>query len=219
MRIAIIGSGQVGGTLAKTWARSGHQVTFGSRDPSSEHVAALLQECGDACSATNYREAAQWAEVIALATPWASTQAAINAMGNLAGKIILDATNPVKEDLSGLEVEGPSSGGQLVAQWASGAKVVKIFNSTGSANMALPLYGGEALTLLYCGDDADAKRVAEQLANEVGFDPIDAGPLSNAHLLEALALLWITLAVKQGYGTDFAFNFLKRPKRAFAHVR
>jgi predicted dinucleotide-binding enzyme len=76
--------------------------------------------------------------------------------------------------------------------------------------MAQPSYGGTAITMFFAGDDAQAKRVAAQLAQEMGFDPVDAGPLANARLLEPLALLWIYLAVKQGHGTGIAYKLIHR---------
>jgi len=96
-----------------------------------------------------------------------------------------------------------------VAGWAKGAKVVKIFNTTGFANMADPSYGGEPIEMFYCGDDAEAKHAAAGLARDIGFNPIDAGPLANA-LLEPYALLWIWLALKGGVGREFAFKLVKR---------
>ncbi len=89
----------------------------------------------------------------------------------------------------------------------------KIFSTTGYANMANPSYGGQPITICYCGDDADAKRIAAAgLARDIGFDPIDAGPLANARLLEPYAMPWIWLAVKGGVGRDFAFKLVKRER-------
>jgi predicted dinucleotide-binding enzyme len=122
----------------------------------------------------------------------------------------LDATNPLLPDLSGLEYGTTTSGGEKVAEWAKGARVVKIFNTTGYGNMGNPEYDGRAIPMLYCGDDAGAKSVAGRLAAELGFHPIDAGPLSNARLLEPHAMLWIWLAIKGGMGRDFAFQIVRR---------
>jgi predicted dinucleotide-binding enzyme len=91
----------------------------------------------------------------------------------------------------GVEIGTTSSGGEKVAERATGAKVVKVFNTTGSNNMENPLYGEAAIPIFYCGDDAEAKKMAGALAGDIGFDPIDAGPLSNARLLECYAMLWI----------------------------
>jgi len=87
---------------------------------------------------------------------------------------------------------------------------VKIFNTTGFNNMADPKYGAEAATMFYAGDDAEAKAIAAKLAGEIGFDPVDAGPLINARLLELLAMLWIYLAFVQKQGREIAFKLLRR---------
>jgi predicted dinucleotide-binding enzyme len=122
----------------------------------------------------------------------------------------LDCTNPLLPDLSGLTSGNTGSGGEEVAGWTPGARVVKIFNTTGFGNMANPIYVAGPITMLYCGDDPAAKKIAAQLAKDLGFDPIDAGPLTQSRLLEPLALLWITLAIKQGLGMDFAFKLMRR---------
>jgi len=142
------------------------------------------------------------------ALPWPATKAVLSNL-NLSNKVLLDCCNPIKSDLSGVEIGTTTSGGEMVAEWVRGAKVVKIFNTTGSNNMENPVYGGAAIQMFYCGDDADAKKTAAQLASDAGFEPIDAGPLTNARFLEPLAMLWIWLAF-HGMGRDFAFQLLKR---------
>ena len=209
MRIGIIGAGNVGGTLGRAWAERGHEVTFGSRDPNSRKIQDLIASTGGAGKAAAIPEAVASAEVVALATPWPATQAAVQNAGDLSGKILLDCTNPLAPDLS-LEFGHTTSGGEQVSAWARGARVVKIFNTTGFGNMADPSYGDQACTMFYAGDDSEAKAVAAQLAREIGFDPVDAGPLSNARLMEPLAVLWIYLAHVQGLGTSIAFKLLSR---------
>ncbi len=103
-----------------------------------------------------------------------------------------------------------TSAGEQVAAWAAGAHVVKAFNSTGAGNMAAPDYGGQKPTMLICGDDAAAKQVVTRLAEELGFEAVDAGPITAARYLEPLAMLWITLAYVRGFGPDIAFKLLKR---------
>ena len=103
-----------------------------------------------------------------------------------------------------------TSAAEQVAGWAGGARVVKIFNTTGSNNMENPDYGGQAATMFYAGDDEAAKQAARQLAGDIGFDPIDAGPLANTRLLEPLAMLWIYLAYPGGQGREIAFRLLRR---------
>ena len=126
------------------------------------------------------------------------------------GKILLDCTNPLLPGLGGLEVGQNTSGAESVAQWAPGARVVKIFNTVGYNIMANPAFGNERASMLLCGDDAEAKRVASGLAEDAGFEPVDAGPLTQARLLEPFALLWITMALKYGHGREMAFRLLRR---------
>jgi predicted dinucleotide-binding enzyme len=209
MTIGIIGAGSVGGTLGTSWAKKGHRVLFGVRDASTPAVKELLERSGPSASTGSIAEAGA-CDVVVLATPWNAVQSALHSAGGLSGKVLLDCTNPLLPDLSGLLIGTTTSGGEIVSQWASGARVVKIFNTTGYGNMANPVYGNDLNTMFYSGDDAAAKQIAAQLAADLGFDPIDAGPLTQARLLEPLALLWITLAIKQGLGMNIAFKLMKR---------
>lgn len=210
MKIGVIGAGQVGGTLGRAWTGVGHEVTFGVRDTAAPKVQALLAACGGRATATGVPEAAASAEVVVVTTPWDATEAAVRAAGDLTGKVVLDCTNPLTPDLTGLAVGLTTSGAEQVAGWANGGRVAKAFNTTGADNMARPAIGGTPLTMFLAGDDAGAKSVAATLAAGIGFDPVDAGPLRVARLLEPLALLWITLAVRQGLGTGIALNLVRR---------
>jgi predicted dinucleotide-binding enzyme len=208
MKIAIIGAGNVGGTLGKGWAKRGHEIVFGVREP--QKLAQLLAATGGKARAASVKDATAGAHVVALTVPWDAAQEALKNAGNLSGKILLDCTNPLMPDLSGLALGYTTSGGEQVAAWAPGARVVKIFNTTGFGNMANPVYAEGASMMLYCGDDAEAKKVAAQLATDLGFEAYDAGPLSEARLLEPFALAWIHLAVFRKMGTGFAFRLMRR---------
>ncbi len=210
MKIGIIGAGNVGGTLGKAWARKGHQVFFGVQRPQDEKVRQLVEAAGPNARAGSPAEAATFGEVVVLATPWPATQAAIQSAGNLAGKIVIDCTNPLTPDLSGLEVGHTMSGAEKVAQWAKGARVFKAFNTTGFNIMADPVINGTRTVMFVCGDDEAAKPAVLQLATDVGFDAVDAGKLTQARLLEPWALLWISLAFKGAVGRDFGFALLRR---------
>lgn len=210
MKIGIIGAGNVGGALGKGWAKKGHQVMFGVRNTTDPDVAALLKAAGSSARAGSVAEAAKFGEVVVFATPWPATQDAVKNVGNLSGKIVFDCVNPLKADMSGLDVGQTSSAAEQVAGWAKGARVVKIFNTTGSNNMENPKYPQGPATMFYCGDDAEAKKAAAQLAGDLGFDPIDAGGLTIARLLEPLAMLWIHLAFQQKMGREFAFKVMRR---------
>lgn len=210
MKIAVIGAGSVGGTLGAGWASRGHEIFFGVRDTADPKLDELLARVRGKVHVARVNDAATAAEVVALAVPWPAAQDALRSAGDLGGKILLDCTNPLKPDLSGLTVGFTASGAEHVAAWAPGARVVKIFNTTGFPNMANPEYREGRSMMLYCGDDAQAKHVAAQLATELGFEPYDVGPLTEARLLEPFALVWIHLAVLQKMGTGFAFRLMRR---------
>jgi predicted dinucleotide-binding enzyme len=210
MKIGIVGSGNVGGTLGSRWARHGHEVTFSSREPESEKMRKLVADSGPSAHAATLRETVADNDVLLLSTPWPVTKEILAGAGDLSGKILIDAVNPILPGLAGLEVGTTSSGAELVAEWAPGAKVVKAFNTVGNNIMADANLSGHAALLFYCGDDAEAKKTVHGLATELGFDAEDAGPLKQARLLEPFALLWIGMAVFQGYGREFAFKIIRR---------
>jgi len=195
MKIAIIGAGNVGGALGTNWAGKGHDVMFGVRDPKGEKTQALVGKIGGKAKA---------------ATP--AAEAAIRSMGNLKGKIVIDATNPLTRgpDGIGLEIGHAISGGEKVQGWAAGASVFKTLNTTGFGNMANPVFNGVKSVMFVAGDDAAAKPKVISLVGDLGFEVIDAGPLRNARLLEAHGMLWIDLALVRGQGRDWAFGTLRR---------
>jgi len=206
--ISIIGAGVVGATLGHGWAARGHTVIFGARDPSSDKVRAALGRTPGARALPIDRAVAD-ADVVVLATPWAGTRSALEAAGDFAGRPLLDATNPLTPSF-GLALGFDTSGGEQVRAWAPTAKVVKIFNSTGWENMADPVYPGGRAAMVHCGDDAGAKALAASLASDLGFEPLDLGPLSCARLLEPYAMVWIRLAIGQKLGRDVAFGLMRR---------
>jgi 8-hydroxy-5-deazaflavin:NADPH oxidoreductase len=209
MKIGILGAGKVGGALGEAWARQGHEIVFGVRNLDAPSLQAILKRCGGKASARTPAHAVRAADVVLVALPWPATKPVLESL-DLRGKVLMDCTNPFRPDLSGLEVGTTTSGGEMVAEWAAGSRVVKIFNTTGFGNMVNPLYDGKPIPIFYCGDDASAKNIAAGLAGDLGLDPIDAGPLANARLLEPHALLWVWLAVKGGMGRNFAFQIVKR---------
>jgi predicted dinucleotide-binding enzyme len=210
MQIAIIGTGSVGAALGKRWAAVGHDILFGVRDAAAPKVAAAVAAAGARARAASVGEAAQAASVVLLAIPSSSTEAAIAACGNLAGKVVIDCTNPLAPDLGGLTIGHLDSAGEAVGRWAKGAKVIKALNTTGSGNMLNPRYGSESLSMFVCGDDADAKKLVTGLVAELGFEPVDAGGLTQARYLEPLAMLWISMAYKYGNGPNFGFRVVRR---------
>ena len=211
MKLAIIGAGNVGGALGANWAQKGHDVFFGVRDPKAEKTQGLLKTIGGRARAGSVAEAAAFADVITLSTPWPATEAAIHAMGNVKGKVILDATNPLTRgpDGIGLEIGHSISGGEKVQGWAAGASVFKTLNTTGFSNMANPVFNGVKSVMFVAGDDEANKPKVLKLVGKLGFEAVDAGPLRIARLLEPHAMLWIHLALVRGLGRDWAFGILR----------
>jgi 8-hydroxy-5-deazaflavin:NADPH oxidoreductase len=206
VHIAVIGGGVVGETLAKAWTRRGHTIAFGVRDPGSEKSKKLASSSGIPVKAN--RDAAAAAQVIVLATPWQATREAIQTCGDLAGKIVIDCTNPLNPDFTGLAVGHTTSGAEQVASWASGARVFKAMNQIGSNLMDDPeVRGGQPVMFVAGGPEGKAEVM--DLVRELGFDTVDAGDLVIARLLEPYAMLWIHLALRRGLGRNIAFALLR----------
>jgi 8-hydroxy-5-deazaflavin:NADPH oxidoreductase len=210
MKIAIIGAGNVGSALGRGWASAGHEIVFGVRDPNDTKVQDVVRSAGERARAATVRDAVAPTEVVVLATPWPAARDALTAAGSLRGTVLVDATNPLQPDLSGLVIGHTTSAGEQVAAWVPGAKVVKAFNTIGAQHMTNPRFGEQRASMFLCGDDTAAKQVVAGLATALGFEPVDAGPLKQARLLEPLALLWISMALAYGQGPDIAFRLLRK---------
>ena len=210
MRIGIIGAGAVGSTLARAWANSGHQLALATRRPDDPRLATLALSIGPNVTAGAVPRVVEHSEVVVLATPWSAVRDLPGAPVDWSGKILIDCTNPLRPDRSWLEDEEQRSGAERIAAWAEGASVFKTLNHTGANNMANPTYPDGRPVMFVCGDDAAAKPAVLELVAELGFDAVDAGPLSVARLLEALAMLWIHLATNQRLGREIAFALLRR---------
>ena len=203
MKIGILGAGNVGGNLGQAWAAHGHEIVFGVRDPQSAKVRSLLNKIGRNARAASVSEAASFGEVIVLAVNWSAVPDVLHNAGDLSGKILVDATNRITPGAS----DRAPSAAEHVAELAPGTRVVKAFNTIGADHFTNPWIGSESASMFICGDDADAKAIVAGLAQELGFDVVDAGPLSNAHLLESLALLWIRLS--RSLGRNIGFKLLR----------
>jgi 8-hydroxy-5-deazaflavin:NADPH oxidoreductase len=209
MKIAIIGAGNVGGTLGKRWSALGNEVLFGVRDPAREKYQSLVTQTGGRAKLATNAQACAEADAILLATPWSTAQVALAECGSLAGKVVMDATNPLGPDFK-LTLGHTDSGGEQVQRWAPEARVVKAFNTTGFNIMDDPIVGGRHAVMFVAGDDPSAKSVVLDLANSLGFEGVDAGALSGARMLEPLAQLWIHCAYRQGLTRDYAFALARR---------
>ena len=208
MRIAVIGSGSVGAGVARSWSGLGHSVVIGSRSPESERVVSLVSEIRNGVSASGLAHSVAGADVIVLAVPWSAAEVSLAALGNLSGRVLLDATNPFVKGLS-LGLGHDDSGGEQVARWAVGAHVVKALNIVDARLLDGRKLDDREISIPICGDDKDAKGVAGSLIAELGFDVIDAGKLEISRLLEPLCLLMIKMSMKKSLGNEIGFRVLR----------
>ncbi len=200
----------MGSGLGKLWARKGHRVFFSfSRDPRKR---AALAESNPGCRAGTPAEAVAASEVLLLSTGWAAVEEALKAAGDIEDKVVIDCTNPLKSDLSGLVAGTTTSGCEEIAKLIPRAKMVKAFNTVFAEiyHSETRLFGSRVPTMFFCGDDAAAKSTVSKLIVETGFEPIDAGPLATARYLEPLAMLMIQLGRRQGMGTNIALSLIHR---------
>ncbi len=206
MNIVIAGAGHVGRALAGGWREAGHSVSFVTREADGAKAAELKNE---GFGLVPLSAAAAAADVVVLAVPWSGAEVTVEALRPLAGKILIDATNPLTANLE-LALGFDYSGGEVVARIVPRARVVKAFNTTGAGNMANSHYPGGKLMMPVAGDDAEAKKTVMALAADLGFEPVDVGPLAMSRHLEPMAVAWIKLAYAQGMGPEFGFAILKR---------
>lgn len=196
MNIAIIGAGNVGRALAISAQRAGHSVTVSSS--SGDSAVVVARETGATAAASN-REAVEGADLVVIAVPYMAIVGVLDEVGpQLAGKIVVDATNPLKPDYSGLATEGTSAAEEILGRIPT-ARVVKAFNSALAARQTEPAVAGIDVDGFVAADDEEAKAVVLNLVKDMGFHPIDAGQLAMARYLEALAFLNISLQMRHGW--------------------
>ncbi len=202
MKIAVVGSGRVGGSLARVWVGKGHEVTLCfSRHP--DRLEAKAKEIG--ARSAEPAAACRDADAVLFSPPWSTVDEALKQMGDLTGKVLIDATNHLGVDL-------PRSGAETIAAKAGGAHVVKAFNTIFSQLFEPAARAPGRASLFFCGDDEGAKRTAAKLITDAGFEPVDAGGLARAEEIEALARLVIAVAYDRGRG-PFAYRTV--PPEAF----
>lgn len=196
MHIAIIGTGNVGTTLGERWRASGHTIVYGVREGKAGPNGA---------PAADVRAAVAAAEAVLLAVPWTAAETVVRELGDLGGRILIDATNPIAPGFQ-LAVGRTSSGAEVVQSAAHGARVVKAFNTVGFEVMANPRFRDGSAAMLVAGDDGAATATVADLARELGFDAVGLGGLVHARALEPLAMLWISLSRRPEMGRQFALG-------------
>ncbi|MHA2298749.1 MAG: NADPH-dependent F420 reductase [Candidatus Hodarchaeales archaeon] len=204
MKIGIIGTGNMGMGLAKQFVKNDHEVLIGSRNP--EKAKEKLEIFSEKVKVGTVQEVVEFGEVIALAVKFPVIIDVLKTIGPLDGKIILDLTNPV-----GIKLDKETSAAEEIAKVIPGAKIVKAFNTIFSSIIhSNPEFGDQKATLFYCGNDEEAKNKVAKLAEEMGYEPLDAGSLEMARFTEAMTLFLIHLSSKMKMGSGIAFKLLKR---------
>ena len=209
MRIGILGSGLMGGKLGTLFARAGHDVVF-SYARSEKKLERLARKAGGNARAGSPREAAQGAHALLLAVHWSRVDDVLAQAADLAGKVVLTCSLPMNADDTALVVGQSSSGAEELARKIPGARVVAAFNTVPS-EVLFDVYAARRKAsrpgLVYCGDDRRGKSAAARLIRDVGFEPVDAGPLRIARYMEPFGLLVAQLAYESKGGSRLAYNF------------
>jgi len=214
LKIGILGTGDVGQTLGSGFAALGHAVKMGSRDARNEKAAAWAARAGANASVGTFADAAAFADVAVLATLWSGTAHALDLAGpeNLAGKVVIDATNPLLFTPNGppaLALGHHDSGGEQVQRWLPRARVVKAFNTVGHRHMVNPDFPGRPPDMFICGNDADAKKTVTEILAAFGWPAIDIGGIEGARLLEPMCILWVLYGIRTGTW-NHAFKLLRK---------
>ncbi|MRD46642.1 NADPH-dependent F420 reductase [Caenimonas koreensis DSM 17982] len=202
MKVTVIGSGNMGSAFVKQLHAAGHVVSVTGRDAAK---AAQLAAQYTGVSAVDVKSAAQGSDAIVLATPYEQAVAALQSLGDVSGKVVIDITNPLTPDYMGLTMGHSTSAAEQIALAVPGAQVVKGFNTLFAQVLSAGAQlGGEKVTVFVASDSERAKQTAVSLAESMGFKTMDVGGLKNARYLEPLAGLNIYFGYGAGLGTSVA---------------
>ncbi|HEY9422289.1 MAG TPA: NAD(P)-binding domain-containing protein [Thermoanaerobaculia bacterium] len=187
-KVAIVGNGSVGNALLRGLERAGYQTRMGEKGKS--------------------REAMEWADAVVLAVPFTALDSVLKEVGTAAdGKLLVDVTNALTQDMQPA-LGFSTSGAEELQKKASTARVVKAFNMVFAKHMDSGRLNDQQLTLFAAGDDEEARETVLQMARDIGFDAVNAGPLRNARWLESLGFLNIQLGYVLGNGPATGFRYL-----------
>jgi len=201
LKIGIIGAGNMGSAFARRLAAADHEVAITASDLDEARMVA--SEVGRRVRALHREEVAEGTDLLILATPYSHSVDALRAVRHTDGKAVIDISNPFDEDMS-LTVGHTTSAAEEIQRAIPGVKIVKAFNTIFAPIVAAPPGGGVKVQVFYAGNDPGAKDTVRRLAESTGFEPVDAGPLSNARYLEPLGMLNIWLGYMGGRGTNIA---------------
>ncbi len=209
MRIGILGAGLMGGKLGTIFARAGHEVVF-SYARSTAKLTKLAKTAGASARAGTPAEAVESADAVLIAVHWSRMADVLQQIGDVAGKVVITCSLPMNAEDTGLVTAHTTSGAEELATMIPKARIVSAFNTVPS-EVLFAVYDARRRaarpSLVYCGDEAGGKRVAAELIADVGFDPVDAGPLRTARYTEPFALLMAQLAYDGPEGPELAYRF------------
>ncbi len=214
MKIGVLGTGAVGRTLGTGFADAGDDVMMGARDAANAKARAWVAATGRRASAGTFVQAAEFGDVIVLATLWSGTENAIKLArpAVIGEKVVMDVTNPLvftAKAPPAFALGHRDSGGQRVQRLLPKARVVKVFNTVGTAHMVNPEFPGGPPDMFICGNDDDAKRTVTAICQRFGWPTIDIGGMEDAQLLEAMYRVWVLCGLRSG-GWNHAFKLLRR---------
>jgi 8-hydroxy-5-deazaflavin:NADPH oxidoreductase len=210
MKLAVIGSGNIGKSIGAWASRVGYEVIFSSKN--LEHAKDAARIAGKNSKSDGIPEAVAQADLVLLSVPYITVKEVLSGIGSLAnGKTLIDVTNALSPDYTSLAVGFTTSAAEEIQKLVPGAKVVKAFNTVFAQVYASqnPEIKGNKVSVFYAGDDDDSKSKVADLIGKMGFDAVDSGPLKSARILEPLALLNISLGYSLGHGTHIGFTFLR----------
>ena len=205
--VAVIGTGDMGDSIGPRLAAMGYRVVYGTREPESDRVAALVARTGHGARATTQKEAAQAGDIVFTLVTWPAMETVAQNLGNLAGKIVVDTSMPFEQGPDGYPQSMlETSSAEMIQRWNPDAKVVKAFATQGSQIIDDPLAAGGPVTVPIASNDRGAKQRVAALAVEMGMEPVDFGPLRMAREIEALQMAYM-IPLVQHRQTSWEFYF------------
>jgi 8-hydroxy-5-deazaflavin:NADPH oxidoreductase len=202
MTIAVIGTGRMGSGFVRELVSRGTDVVIGARDAAKAE--ALASELGAKVRVAAVASAVQAADVVLVALPYGAIASTLKGLKGLAGKVVVDISNPITEDFQGLLLGTTTSAAEEIQAAAPGARVVKAFNTIFSQLLPASAREGRSVQVFVAGDDAAAKAQVQALTRTLGFEPVDAGPLRNSRFLEPVGSMNIQFGFFLGWGTGTA---------------
>ncbi|NTJ66221.1 NADPH-dependent F420 reductase [Agrobacterium rhizogenes] len=202
MKIAVIGTGNMGAGLARLLAKTGYDLVIGHRDPAK--AASFAAELGENVEAGGIAAAVKLADIAILALPYGAIAEALKEAGNIKGKVLVDISNPITADFRGLVVGHSTSAAEEIQALAPGATVIKAFNTIFAQLLPLEARKDKTVQVFVAGDDEKAKDAVSRFVNAAGFEAVDAGPLSNARFIEPIGEMNIHFGFFLGKGPSVA---------------